>query len=326
MLRYSLVVVAGLWAAGSASAGTWGQGLFDELSKDYGSVPRGPMLSHHFRVVNRTKDPVNVSNVRVSCGCVTATAMKTYLKPNEETTIYTTMDTTRFIGPKSVTVFVTFDSPQYEEVRLVVQANGRNDLTMAPDSLAFGQVKRGNEATAETTITFYGHTGAKITAAKGESNYVQATVKEERRTDYEVVYKLTAKLRNDTPVGKWYTDVWLTTSVDTLTKVRVPVTVEVESPLTVSPGILTLGTVKANEEVYRRVIVRGVKPFKVTTVQGGDETLEVKPASNDAREVHVLTVRVKAAKAGTIDKTLRVVTDLKEDNEIDFKLNVAVAD
>src|SRR5262249_9356625 len=115
-------------------------------------------------------------------------------------------------------------------------------------------------------------------------------------------------------------------NVDTLTKVRVPVTVEVESPLTVSPGFLTLGLVKPNEEVYRRVIVRGVKPFKVTTVKGGDETLEVKPASNDAREVHVLTVRVKSAKAGVIDKTLRVVTDLKEDNEIDFKVNVDVAD
>src|SRR5947208_9067086 len=183
MLRYSLVVVAGLWAAGPASAGTWGQGLFDELSKDYGSVPRGPMLSHHFRVVNRTKDPVNVSNVRVSCGCVTATAMRTYLKPGEETTIYTTMDSTRFIGPKSVTVYVTFDSPQFDEVRLVVQANGRNDLTLAPDTLAFGQVKRGAEATAATTVTFYGHAGAKVTAAKGESNYVQPTVTEERRTD-----------------------------------------------------------------------------------------------------------------------------------------------
>src|SRR5262249_55696347 len=157
----------------------------------------------------------------------------------------------------------------------------------------------------------YGHAGAKILEAKGESNYVVPTFEEERRSDHEVVYKLTAKLRGDTPVGKWYTDVWLTTNVSTLTKVRVPLTVEVESPLTISPGHLALGTVRVGEDVQRRVIVRGVKPFKITEVQGGDEELVVKSASEDAREVHVLTIRLKATKAATLDRTLRVVTDLK---------------
>src|SRR5215468_834225 len=123
MLRYSLALVMALGVASSASAGTWAQGLFDELSKDFGSVPRGPLLTHHFRVVNRTKQAVNISSVRVSCGCVTAMAMKTYLAPGEETTIYATMDSTRFTGPKAVTIFVQFDSPSFDEVRLTVQAN-----------------------------------------------------------------------------------------------------------------------------------------------------------------------------------------------------------
>src|SRR5262249_48622896 len=211
------------------------QALFDELSKDFGAVPRGPLLRHHFRVVNRTKQTVVMSNPRVSCGCVTATATKTRLEPGEETTIYATMDTTRFTGPKSVTIFVQSESPSFEEVRLYVQAVGRNDFTVSPEVLSFGQVKRGTEATASTTVTIYSHAGAKLVTARGESNYVQPTFEEERRSDYEVVYKLTAKLRSDTPVGKWFTDVWLTTNLDSLTKVRVPLTVEAESPLTVSP-------------------------------------------------------------------------------------------
>ena len=107
---------------------------------------------------------------------------------------------------------------------------------------------------------------------------------------------------------------------------RVPLTVEVESPLTVSPGVLALGTVKTNEDVQRRVVVRGVKPFRITAVQGGDEELQVKASSDEAREVHVLTVRLKATKAGLVDRTFRVVTDLKEDNEIDFRFHTAVSD
>jgi hypothetical protein len=326
--RYGLALAAVITAlaacASSASAGTWGQTLFDELSKDFGSVPRGPQLTHHFRVTNRTKSAVNISSVRVSCGCVTATAMKTRLEVGEETTIFATMDSTRFVGPKSVTIFVQFDAPQFEEVRLYVQANGRNDFTVTPDTLSLGQVKRGSEAVASTTVTFYGHNGARVVEAKGESNYVDAAVVEERRTNFEVTYKVTAKLRTDTPVGKWFTDVWLTTNVTTLTKMRIPLTVEVESPLTVSPNFLALGSVKVNEDVQRRVVVRGVRPFRVTEVKGGDAELQVSAASPEAREVHVLTVRLRATKAGAVDKTLRVVTDLPEDNEIDFRFNAAV--
>jgi hypothetical protein len=324
MLRYSLVIVAGFWVAGTAGAANWADGLFDELSKDFGSVPRGPTLTHHFRVVNKTRQAVNISSVRVSCGCVSASALKTFLQPGEETAIVANMDTTRFTGPKSVTVFVQFDRPNFEEVRLWVQANGRNDFTLSPDTLAFGQVKRGSSPDSSVTVTFSGHTGAKITSARAESNYVVPVVTEVRRTDFEVVYKLTSKLRGDTPVGKWYTDVWLKTDIASLPQLRVPLTVEVESPLSVSPTFLTLGEIKADSETQRRVIVRGVKPFKIQSIKGGDASVEVKPQTSESREVHVLTIKVKPDKAGLLDRTFRVTTDLKEDNEIDFKLNAAV--
>jgi hypothetical protein len=324
MLRYSLVVVAGLWVAGTAGAATWADGLFDELSKDFGSVPRGPTLTHHFRVVNKTRQPVNILSVRVSCGCVSASALKTYLKPGEDTTILAQMDTTRFTGPKSVTVYVQFDQPNFEEVRLWVQANGRNDFALSPDALAFGQVKRGGTPTATVNITFYGHTGAQIASARGESNYIQPKVTEVRRSEFEVVYKLTTKLRNDTPVGKWYTDVWLKTNIEGLPQLRVPLTVDIESPLTISPSLLALEPVKVSTQTQRRVIVRGVTPFKITSIKGIDDVVEVKPQTSEAREIHVLTVRVKPGKAGAVDRTLRVITDLKEDNEIDFKVHAEV--
>ncbi|MFO0845290.1 MAG: DUF1573 domain-containing protein [Gemmataceae bacterium] len=328
MLRYSLVLIAGFYVAGSAGAATWADGLFDELSKDFGSVPRGPAQKHNFRVVNKTKQAVNVSNVRVSCGCVTAFASpKTFLQPGEETTIVTSMDTTRFTGAKSVTVYVQFDRPNFEEVRLWVQANGRNDFMLSPDTFALGQVKRGTTPTSTIRVTFYGNRDAKIESAKGESNYIEPLVKEVHRLDTgEVAYDVTAKLRSDTPVGKWYTDVWLKTNIASMTQVRVPLTVEVESPLTITPSLLALGNVKKDEEAVRRIIVRGVQPFTIKEVKGSDAVVEVKPASKEAREVHVLSVRTKSGKAGTLDRSLRVITDLKADGEIDFRVQATITE
>jgi hypothetical protein len=325
MLRYSLVLMAGFWAGGSATASTWADGLFDELSKDFGSVPRGPAQKHQFRVVNRTQQAVNISSVRASCGCVTAYAAKSFLQPGEETAIVALMDTTRFTGPKSVTIYVQFDRPSFEEVRLWVQANGRNDFNLAPDTLTFGQVKRGTKPAAAVRVTFYGNTEARVLSARGESNYVQPALREvQRLATGEVVYDLTVRLRGDTPVGKWYTDVWLRTNITTMPQVRVPLTVEVESPLTISPPVVSLGAVKVDQEGVRRIIVRGVQPFRIREVKGIDGILVASPASAEAREVHVLSIRLRSGMSGTLDRTLRVVTDLKEDNEIDFRVQAVV--
>lgn len=328
MLRYSLVLIAGFCVATSAEAATWADGLFSELSKDFGSVPRGPAQKHNFRVVNKTNQTVNVSNVRVSCGCVTAYASpKTLLQPGEETFIVTSMDTTRFIGPKSVTVYVQFDRPNFEEVRLWVQANGRNDFMLTPDTFTLGQAKRGATPSATIRVTMYGNREAKIESAKGESNYVQPTFKEVHRLDSgEVAYDVTATLRKDTPVGKWYTDVWLKTNIVGMTQVRVPLTVEIESPLTISPAFLSLGVVRKSEEVTRRVIVRGVQPFLVKSIKGVDGILEVKSTSNEPREIHVLSVKLKSDKAGTLDRTIQIVTDLPSDGTLDFRVQATVAD
>jgi hypothetical protein len=324
MLRYSLVLVAGFWVAGSAGAATWADGLFSELSKDFGSVPRGKTLTHYFRIVNNTRSSVNISSVRVSCGCTSTTLEKTVLKPGEDTALVASMDTTRFIGPRTVTIYVQFDRPKFEEVRLWVQANARNDFSVTPDSLAFGQVKRGTTPGASVSITFYGIAEARILSVRPESNYILPAVVEVRRQDAEVVYTLTAKMRPDTPVGKWFTDVWMKTNLTNLPQVRVPLTVEVESPLTISPAVVTLGLLHVDDESERRVIVRGVKPFRITRVKGGDANLEVKTNSSEPREVHVLTVKLKPAAIGSLERTLRVVTDLVEDNEIDFRVSASV--
>ncbi|MFO0926561.1 MAG: DUF1573 domain-containing protein [Gemmataceae bacterium] len=320
MFRHSLVLLATLWLAASASASTWADALFDELSKDFGSVPRGPTLTHHFRLVNKTQGPISISNVRVSCGCTTATAVKTYLKPGEETSILAQMDTTRFHGTKTVTIFVQFNAPSFDEARLWVQAISRSDFTLTPDTFALGQVKRGTAPVSTVRMTFYGNPGARIVGIKGESNYLIPEFRETRRADQEVVYDLTVQLREDTPVGKWYTDVWVKTSLPTLPAVRVPLTVEVESPLTVSPSVVNLGPVRLAGESERRILVRGVKPFRITGVKGADDVLDVSFAKGQPREVHVMTVKVRPDHAGNLDRTLRVVTDLPADNEIDFRI------
>jgi Protein of unknown function (DUF1573) len=324
MLRYSVVLLAGLCVAGPAAAATWADRLFDELSKDFGSVPRGPALIHHFRITNTTSSPVTIASVRVSCGCVSAQPLKTHLNPGEETAILARMDTTRFSGVKSVTIFVQFSRPHFDEVRLLVQAVGRDDFNLSPDTLAFGQVKKGATPTVSNTITFYNSNPVTINDVRTETNYIKPTLKEISRQANVITYQLTAQLRIDAPVGKWYSDIWLKTNSPTLPQIRVPVTVEVESALSVSPEVVALGDIKVQSEQERRIIVRGIKPFKITSIDGKDDQVDIQESTNEEKKVHVLAVKFKGAAVGELHRTVRLHTSLQEDNEIEFRVNATV--
>jgi hypothetical protein len=324
MLRHWCGVIVSCLLAGSVQAGSWADGLFTELNKDFGSVPRGPMLSHPFHVKNNLPVPVHIQQVRVSCGCVTATAMANRLMPGEETAVLAQMNTTRFEGIKTVTIFVTIDEPQYAEVRLWVQANSREDVSVTPDTINFGQIKRGSSPSAAINVVFLGGSQWQVTGVSCESNYVKPALREIRRQGYEVDYQLTAQLRADVPVGRWYTDIWLKTNNPATPRVRVPLNVEVESALTVSPPIVDLGQVKIGGQAQRKVIVRGIRPFRITEVKGTDAEIAVRDTAPDSRPVHVLAITLKGDSPGDVKRQLRIQTDLREEGEIELQAKAQI--
>ncbi len=133
-----------------------------------------------------------------------------------------------------------------------------------------------------------------------------------------------AKLRGDTPVGKWYSDIWLKTNNPGLSQIRVPLNVEIESPLSITPDAVALGKIKVDGEAERRVILRGVQPFKIKKIEGLDDQLTAKDSTEESKAVHVLTVKLKPDKAGDLSRKIRIVTDLMEDNEVEVQVNAQV--
>jgi hypothetical protein len=298
--------------------------MFDGLSRNYGAVPRGPTLSHAFHLTNKTGYPVHIASVRVSCGCLTAWALKLDLAPGETSAIMTEMDTRRFTGLKAVTVYVQFDRPQWEEVRLLVQADGRDDVSFAPESLAFGHTRKGSSPTATVQMAFLGSPHWRIHEAKCDSNYVTTAVKELRRGNAEVAYELAAQVRPDCPVGKWYTDVWVSTNHPSAPRIRVPLSIEIAPTLSVSPAVANLGQVKTGAEIERKIVVRADQPFRISSIDGEDAQLTVKQSTSESKPVHVLTVKLKAAQAGPLRRTLRVLTDLSEEGAVEFQATAEI--
>lgn len=101
----------------------WPNQLFREPYKDFGPVKRGQVVKHSFKASNPFAVPVAITSIRTSCGCLTATAKKKNLKPGHSGKIDVVLDSRRFTGPKTITIYVELGGMVPAEARLRVSAN-----------------------------------------------------------------------------------------------------------------------------------------------------------------------------------------------------------
>ena len=318
MFRYSFALLVGASLLSPVGAADSLASLFDTQVHDFGNVPVGPMLHHAFTIKNTTNQALRISNLRVSCGCVTPSASTMVIPAGKTATVNAQMDSRRFVGAKSVIVFVLFTQPVVEEVRLEVKAFGRTDVALNPDSLAFGQMLKGTSPTVSTQISMAGD--SRITEAKCESGYVQLSIKEPKQTQYGLTYEVVAKMRPDIPVGKWYTDVWIKT--DNNTRINVPVTVEVEPMLTVAPGTLQFDATKVGTPITKPIVIKAAQPFRIVDIKGGDGMFLAEDGSKgEAKVAHILRVTFKPGKEGEFAKNLQIITDLKDEGKVSLAVS-----
>jgi hypothetical protein len=324
MLRLGLLTLVGLLGGISpAVAAQWTEGLFDSTNHDFGTVPRGPTVTHYYRLTNNTKQPVHVAGVRVSCGCTTASVLQNHLAPGESTAVLAQMDTRRFTGAKTVTIFVSFDQPQWEEARLTISAFGRDDLAFEPDGMTFGSVSAGTTGTARTTITLRQQHWA-VQKASSDSGFVIPKVKEVSKNGHETTYEIAANLQPGLPVGRWTTEIVLTTNSPVAPIIRIPATVEIAPTLTATPAEVNWTTATVGQPSESTLTIRGAKPFKIKEIQGTDGILTASQAGNEARPMHVVTVKMSPKEAGELAGKIKIVTDLPHEGTVEVPVKAKV--
>ena len=114
MVRKALLALIALasWTA-TAPAQGWAEKMFEgNLAHDFGTVPSGGLIVHRFPISNIYAVRMEITSIKASCGCVTATAGKRVLEPRERTYLEVKLDGRKFNGPKDYTVNVTV-GPEY---------------------------------------------------------------------------------------------------------------------------------------------------------------------------------------------------------------------
>jgi hypothetical protein len=321
MREVVLALVAAFWFSSSSFAqqpSAWADKLFaGETTHDFGTVVRGAQLKHSFKMTNIYKVPLDITDVRVSCGCLKAEASVKTLQPNETATLKVLMDGRQFAGSKTVRVLVTVGPKYISTATLTVSANARGDVAFSPTDIDFGNLQRGQTPTRPIEVEYTGSLidWRVIEIVKSSSAPFELKAEELPRPANgppRKGYRILATLKADPPIGSFKQEVVLKTSDPAAGVLTFNIVGNVQAGLAVSPSPLVVKDLKVGESQTKKVFVRASRPFRVIAVDGQGDGITV-DIPNRQDTTLVLTVSVAPTKAGEIRRQLMIRTDLDGD-------------
>src|SRR5690348_14827925 len=154
---FALVLIAGSTQPALADDKAWADKLFPEGTRhDFGSVPWGTRLCHRFPLTNIYAAKMKIVKTRVSCGCTSVVLGAKILKSGQSSYLDVFIDTRKFTGPRTFTVFITVGPDYISTATLKVSASSRADITLTPGEVNFGVVAKGQTVRRTIDVDYAG--------------------------------------------------------------------------------------------------------------------------------------------------------------------------
>jgi hypothetical protein len=216
------------------------------------------------------------------------------------------MDTERFTRRKDSNVVITFDAPQYAEVRIPITAYIRTDVVLTPGAANFGSVPVGNSAEKTIEVAYAGRPDWKISEVKTPRDYISVETTETVREGGRVNYNLKISLKENAPIGLLQEQLTIVTDDANSPHVPLLFVARIESDIEVTPNVLAMGRMTAGSSKKMNLVVKGHKPFSISKINSESKSEDLKVAIPPGeKQVHILPVSIIApGKAGAFEDHL----------------------
>ncbi len=306
--------------AAAAKAAETPQPAIDIVNKiqDFGTVPKGEKIKATFEVRNTGKAPLEISQVRPTCGCTVANFTHS-VAPGATGNITAEVDTTGFTGPISKAVLVFSNDPATPQVNLVIKADVRAFVEVLPRPLViFTNVLQGEPATQKLVLASADGSDFKVESAAATSGPYQLSYRElpakERIPDHKgSQWELTVTVPATAPEGMLNQKIVVKTTSPKAPEVTINVTGAVRPVVQVIPGVIDFGTVAGDALVGHNVLIinnrQGAElQLSDVKVDNADFTAELIPLQAGQRYQVAVSMKAGVAK-GTQKATLTIATN-----------------
>jgi hypothetical protein len=281
-----------------------------------GTVARGSDTSYKFAAKNIYKQDIELLSVRSSCGCTSPTVERKVLKTGEIGYVTATFNTRTFTGIHGATLTVSVrwnDNGSWltGEAQLRVDGNIRGDIVFTPGAVKFDSVDQGSKAEQKVEVTYAGRSNWKIVDVRGASDGIEVELNQTQRYSGRVAYDVLVRLKDTAAAGYFNDQLVLVTNDEDNPRIPIYVGGRIVPQISVSPESLLLGEVAQGQQVSKKIIVVGKKPFKIVSFQCSDEDSFQFKTDDQSKDRHIVDVTFNAKKnPGGVKEAIHIATDL----------------
>ncbi len=217
---------------------------------NFGEVWQGEPLSFEFQVKNAGDAPLEISDVKSSCGCTVPTKPKSPLAPGESDTVKISFDSVKRHGAQSQTVTFATNDPQQPMTSFKLSGTIKPVYDITPaNSISFGKLYQDSQESRSVEIIdrYTDKMPLKLKEGQDFGSYT-VELKEIKPDEH---YQLTATPKLPLAVGEARGRVVLLTGIERLPEIEVLIFGAVQPPVAVSRSSLLLpkNSVRAIEQV-----------------------------------------------------------------------------
>lgn len=284
---------------------------------DFGAVTKGEVIKADFKIRNTGSAPLEITQVRPTCGCTVAKHDR-LIAPGATGTIHAEVETAAFSGPNSKAILVFSNDPDNPQVNLIVKFDSRAFVEVFPKPLLSFNVLQGEPATDKVVVATADGSPLRITGADTGGGPFKVAYRE--LPDKERVanlkgqqWEVSVTVPAEAPQGMLNQKITLKTSNPKAPEVSVSVSGIVRPIIQVVPGEVNFGTVQATAAVGRNVVLisnRQNAKLELTSVEVDNTAFstEVIPLTAGQRYQVAVTLGAGTAK-GTHRTTVRIATN-----------------
>ena len=284
---FSRVGMAQTVPAGTPSAEAKPKIKLDHLVHDFKEVSPTSELDAVFNITNTGNAPLEIIDIKTSCGCTVPSIGKRLLDPGESTVFKVHLRPPNVAGLVDKKVTIKTNDPAIPTIVVSLLANVVLELSIEPQFVRFENVLRSDQATRDIVLVPKDAEKFKITGIVSDSPYLSTSIVQEASR-----YRVTVKLDAATvPAGTSdfiSTLIHIKTNNETVPEALVPVNVRFLPLYSAIPERLQV-YVKPDTATTRPIVVKQAQgqPFEITAIRSSSPF--VKPtivkngqASNEA--------------------------------------------
>lgn len=124
----------------------------DNPDHDFGTIYRGENAEHTFIIRNAGNAPLEIKNVRSTCGCTVASIGKRNLEPRESTKLKAVFDSRPYRGEIIKNIYLYSNDTENPVQKLSIRVDVQVDLEIRPASVFLAKLKAGEKVERDLVI------------------------------------------------------------------------------------------------------------------------------------------------------------------------------